>query len=183
MGMSRAEAELLRRARDGQREAIALLLGRNRERILNLAFAILRDREAAEDAAQEIFLRAFAKLPLFRGESEFSTWLYRLALNYCLENKRLQTRRDDLLHGFASQNEALAPSVASCAETRQLLEIALEELGEGQRVALILREWQGLSYEEIAQVLHLPVGTVRSRLHEARRRFQAKWLELGGEEA
>lgn len=177
-----AEAQLLRRARDGEREAISLLLNRHRDRIFRLCFAVLRDRESAEDAAQEVFLRAFVKLPLFRGESEFSTWLYRLALNFCLEKRRTQTRRDELLQTAWRDDHASSENVARQAETRQLLEIALDELGEGLRVALILREWQGLSYEEIAAVLHLPVGTVRSRLHEARRRFQAKWLELGGEQ-
>ena len=177
---SRAETELLRRARQGEHEAIALLLNRHRERIFRLAFQTLRDREWAEDAAQEIFLRAFQKLPCFRGESEFSTWLYRLALNYCLERRRHQTRRDFLMENAPADTTATAP-FAQCVETRQLIEMALDDLGEGLRVVLILREWQGLSYEEIAEILHLPLGTVRSRLHEARRRFQAKWLELGGE--
>jgi RNA polymerase sigma-70 factor (ECF subfamily) len=178
---SRAETDLLRRARLGEREATALLLGRHRDRIFRLSFQVLRDRETAEDATQEVFVRAFQRLPHFRGESEFSTWLHRLTLNYCLERRRVQVRRDDLLESLPPAEEA-TPSMTRQVETSQLLEIALSDLGEGLRVALILREWQGLSYEEIAEILHLPVGTVRSRLHEARRRFQAKWLELGGEE-
>ncbi|RYG62387.1 sigma-70 family RNA polymerase sigma factor, partial [bacterium] len=142
---------------------------------------VLRDREMAEDATQEVFLRVFQRLPLFRGESEFSTWVHRLTLNYCLERRRVQVRRNDLMEGLVPESDS-APCVSKAVETSQLLEIALNDLGDGLRVALILREWQGLSYEEIAEILHLPVGTVRSRLHEARRRFQAKWLELGGEE-
>lgn len=160
---------------------MTLLLGRHRDRVFRLAFQVLRDRETAEDATQEIFLRVFQRLPLFRGESEFSTWLHRLALNYCLERRRVQVRRDVLIEGMSTGEEATC-SVSRQVETSQLLEAALSDLGEGLRVALILREWQGLSYEEIAEILHLPVGTVRSRLHEARRRFQAKWIELGGEE-
>jgi RNA polymerase sigma-70 factor (ECF subfamily) len=179
--VSRAEADLLRRAREGEREATALLLNRHRDKIFRLAFQVLRDRETAEDATQEIFLRVFQRLPHFRGESEFSTWVYWLTLNYCIERRRTQIRRDTLLDGLEEEKSA-EMSVSKRVETRQLLDIALDDLGEGLRVALILREWQGLSYEEIAQILHLPVGTVRSRLHEARRRFQAKWNELGGEE-
>ncbi|RYX85891.1 sigma-70 family RNA polymerase sigma factor [bacterium] len=179
-----AEAQLLERARLGEREAIAVLLGRHRERIVSLAFSILRDRDSAEDAAQEIFVRAFSQLPRFRGESAFSTWLYRVALNFCLERQRVQIRRDSLLENALDEPKGhLDGSFARRVETRELVGEALGDLGKGLRVALLLREWQGLSYEEIADILQLPVGTVRSRLHEARRRFQAKWIELGGEEA
>lgn len=177
---SRAEAVLLQKARAGEREAIQILLSRHRERILNLAFSLLRDRESAEDAAQEIFLRAFQKLPHFRGESEFESWIYRLALNFCLEKRRLQARRDELWALYGEQCEPVE-NFARRLETRQLLEIALDQLSEPLRVALILREWQGLSYEEIALVLRLPIGTVRSRLHQARRQFQSAWNDLEGE--
>ncbi len=180
----RAEAALLQRAREGEREAIQILLCRHRERILNLAFSILRERESAEDAAQEIFLRAFQKLPHFRGESEFGSWLYRLALNFCLEKRRLQARRDELLALYGEQNDEIcghSENLARRVETREMLEIALDKLSEPLRVALLLREWQGLSYDEIAQILHLPIGTVRSRLNQARRQFQQFWLELEGE--
>lgn len=179
-----AEAQLLERARRGEREAIAALLGRHRERIVSLAFSILRDRESAEDAAQEVFVRAFSQLPRFRGESAFSTWLYRVALNFCLERQRVQRHRDALLEAAPDEVAARGDGgLARRVETRELVGEALGELGEGLRVVLLLREWQGLSYEEIADILGMPVGTVRSRLHEARRRFQAKWIELGGEEA
>lgn len=179
-----AEAQLLERARCGEREAIAVLLNRHRERIVSLAFSILRDRESAEDAAQEVFVRAFSQLPRFRGESAFSTWLYRVALNFCLERQRVQRHRDSLLEAALDEVAGIGDGgFARRVETRELVGEALSDLGEGLRVALLLREWQGLSYEEIADILQLPVGTVRSRLHEARRRFQAKWIELGGEEA
>ncbi|PQV65187.1 RNA polymerase sigma-70 factor, ECF subfamily [Abditibacterium utsteinense] len=171
---SDAETLLLRRAREGDREAIGLLFGRSQHKIFALAFQILRDREAAEDAAQEILLRAFHKMPQFRGESEFSTWLYRLALNYCLEQKRGLKRRNALLE---SNFEAPTPTAnhAQRLETRLALEMALDSLPEELRLTLILREWHGLSYDEIALVLRVPVGTVRSRLHQARKRFQTIW--------
>ena len=177
MTRGRAETQLLQRAQSGEREAIQILVGRHRERVLNLAFSLLRDRAEAEDAAQEIFLRAFGKLPGFRGESEFSTWLYRLALNFCLERCRVQARRDELLEAcdlLPTNGENIARRV----EMREQLHCALDGLSEPLRLALILREWQGLSYQEIAEVLRLPVGTVRSRLHQARQKFQQKWLEL-----
>lgn len=179
-----AEAQLLERARRGEREATTILLGRHRERIVALAFSVLRDRESAEDAAQETFLRAFSQLPRFRLESAFATWLYRVALNVCLERRRVEMRHEQLIASAPDDGcNGCAASVERRVEMRNLVGEALGDLGEGLRVALLLREWHGLSYEEIADILHLPVGTVRSRLHEARRRFQAKWLELGGEDA
>ncbi len=175
-----AQAELLARARNGDREAIALLFGRSRERIVALCFQILRDRESAEDAAQEILLRAFDKMPQFRGESEFSTWLYRMALNFCLDRQRKTGRRAQL-YERVSEPETFAPDHAGQIETRLALERALDELDEPSRLALILREWHELSYEEIAAVLRLPLGTVKSRLNSARREFRRVWEAQNGE--
>ena len=176
-----AEAALLRRARDGEREAISILVNRHRTRLTNLAFQITRDRADAEDAAQEVLLRALNKLPSFRGESEFSSWLYRLTLNFCLEKRRLDARRAELLaQHFGAETVETAPPDTQL-ETRELIEKALDQLTEAQRVALLLREWQGFSYEEIAEILQLPVGTVRSRLSKARRQFQAAWEKLQSE--
>ncbi len=170
-----AEAALLRRARDGEREAISILVNRHRTRLTNLAFQILRDRTDAEDAAQEILLRALDKLPTFRGESEFSSWLYRLTLNFCLEKRRLDLRRAEILAAHLGESPTEIASCERQLETRQLIARALDALSEPQRVALLLREWQGFSYQEIAQILQLPIGTVRSRLSKARRQFQVAY--------
>lgn len=170
---NRHDAELLRRARNGERAALEILLGQSRGKILNLAFQILRDPDAAEDAAQETFVRAFQKLPLFRGESEFSTWLYRLALNLCLEKRRTLQRREQSAQN--APDEAKSENFAARIETRIALENALDELPESLRLPLILREWHGLNYEEIAEVLRIPVGTVKSRLNAARRQFRQVW--------
>ena len=176
-----AEAALLRRARDGETEAITVLVNRHRTRLTNLCFQILRDRDGAEDAAQEILLRALDKLPGFRGDAEFSSWLYRLALNFCLERRRLDARRAEILAAHWGDKPETQSAPDTRSETRQLLEIALDELSEAQRVALLLREWQGFSYQEIAEILQMPVGTVRSRLSQARRQFQASWQRLQSE--
>lgn len=167
-----AEAALLRRARDGEREAISVLVNRHRTRLTNLAFQITRDREAAEDAAQEILSRALDKLPSFRGESEFASWLYRLTLNFCLEKRRLDQRRAEITAEHLGEELRQTASPERQLETRELIERALDALSEPQRVALLLREWQGFSYQEIAEILQLPIGTVRSRLSHARRQFQ-----------
>ena len=167
-----AEAALLKRERDGEREAISILVNRHRTRLTNLAFQILRDRADAEDCAQEILLRALDKLPTFRGEFEFSSWLYRLTLNFCLEKRRLDVRRAEILAAHLGEEQTEISSCERQLETRELIERSLDELSEPQRVALLLREWQGFSYEEIAEILQLPIGTVRSRLSKARRQFQ-----------
>lgn len=175
-----AEAELLQRARDGEREAIEVLYGRFRDRMVQLAFGVLRDRESAEDAAQEILLRAFDKMPVLESESEFAAWLYRLALNLCLDRKRALDRRAHLLER-APQTSQHQSGFDAQVETRLALERALDELDEPARLVLILREWHELSYDEIASVLHVPVGTVKSRLNGARREFRRIWEAQNGE--
>ena len=164
------EADLIRRARNGEVAALDELMNTHRARILNLAFQILRDEARAEDAAQEAFVRAFRGLNGFRGESGFATWLYRVALNVCLE-KRRAIRVDETLY-----DEIPIPS--RDADLKFALEWALDQLPEHNRIALVLHEWHGLSYEEIARVCAVPVGTVRSRLHSARARFRQIWLEM-----
>ena len=169
-----ADGGLLARCRAGERAAFDLLLNRYRERVLNLAFQTLRDEHAAEDVAQEVFVRAFSRISQFRGESALFTWLYQITLNEC----RSKTRRvrvhldiddcDDYRSGPANVPE-------SEALQKIALERALDQLSEPLRIALVLRELHGLSYEEIAAVLKIPVGTTRSRLHEARRQFQNIW--------
>lgn len=179
LAQTSAEHDLLRRARRGEREAVSLLLGRHRAPVSRLCFQMLRDDGAAEDAAQEVLLRAFQKMPGFRGESEFSTWVYRIALNHCLEIKRSWARRDGLFDA-----ETVARSTgdfSSRIDTRLALESALDALPETLQVILILRMWHQKSYEEIAAILNLPLGTVKSRLHQARREFRAIWEAQNGE--
>lgn len=168
-----AETQLLQEARAGSRIAQGVLLERYRERVTNLAFSILHSRDDAEDAAQEAFAQAFSSLQSFRGEASFWTWLYRITLNLCLHRKR---RAKENCESFdaqelpASVGDAEAEAIAKLAVSR-----TLDALPEPLRIVLILREMQGLSYEEIARVLAIPEGTVRSRLHQARRRFRELW--------
>lgn len=165
------EAQLVGRARGGEIGALDALMNAHRDRILNLAWQILRDHEAAEDAAQEAFVRAFSGLNSFRGASSFGTWMYRVALNVCLEKRRALKPESE-----PENEESAAPS--SDHDLKMTLDWVLDQLPEPLRLSLILREWHGLSYEEMAVVCTVPLGTVRSRLHEARARFREIWLEL-----
>lgn len=171
--------ELLQRAREGEREAVAVLFNRHRAAIFRLCFQILRERDAAEDAAQEVLLRAFEKMPQFRGESEFSTWLYRIALNYCLELRRSLARRESLFDG---EDETRSTSDFSRrSDTKMALETALDALPETLQIVLVLRQWHEKSYDEIGAILNLPQGTVKSRLHQARREFRRVWEAQNGD--
>ena len=144
----------------------------NQARILRLALGMMRDRAAAEDIAQETFLRAFRFQAGFRGESSVSTWLYRVAMNLCLDAQRkLQAR---VLQPIDDTEESPPDPARSPEESLELsqmakkVELALETVGSKHRAILLLREVEGLSYEEISAVLEIPLGTVMSRLHHAR---------------
>jgi len=175
----RAERELLLRARNGERESVEILFNRQREAIFRLCYQILQERESAEDAAQEVLLRAFEKMPSFRGESEFSTWIYRIALNFCLEKQRALARRTALFDGEVENHDS--PDFARHVDSKLALVQTLDQLPEYLKIALILREWHHKSYEEIALILGIPVGTVKSRINEARKRFKQLWEAQNGD--
>ena len=178
------ELALVARARTGEVGALDELMNRHRARILNLAFQITRDRDLAEDCAQEAFVRAFSKLSGFRAQSSFGTWLYRIALNVALEKSRqtltIRPVEDRIENKEEWVEEARAPPTDF--DGQMALEWALDQLSEPLRVALILREWHGLSYEEMASACAVPVGTIRSRLSAARAEFRRIWTQMEAEE-
>lgn len=173
---SDAERTLISRCRAGELAAFDVLLGRYRERVLNLAFQLLGDTSAAEDVAQEVFVNAFAGIHQFRGDAAFFTWLYRLTLNACHTSRR---RHKNWVRWEEQDDAAInSPSPEVAAIHHLSVQRALSQLSPPLRTVLVLREMHELSYEEIAQILHLPVGTVRSRLHVGRRRFREIWEAL-----
>jgi RNA polymerase sigma-70 factor (ECF subfamily) len=168
------ESRWIVRARIGDEAAFSYLLSRYRARAVRLAAQVLRRPDEAEDAAQEAFIRAFKGIRAFRGDSRFSTWLFHIVLRVCLDRKRLkrwdaEIQWDDTL--------PLA-SPADKAETRLVVRELLDRLSPALRAALVLRELEGLDYEEIALALDIPVGTVRSRLNAARVKFRSMWLKV-----
>lgn len=169
------EAGWVARAQQGDQEAFRRLLERYRGRAVRLAASILRRPEEADDAAQDAFILAFRNIHRFRSQGCFYTWLYRIVLRTCLDRMR---RKDWNLscNSLEACLQTPAPGQAEEAvENRLLVEALLDRLSPPLRAALVLREVEGLEYEEIATVLGIRVGTVRSRLHSARVRFRDMW--------
>ena len=175
--------DLVVRAQCGDREAFNGLVRRYHVRIFNTVYALVGDRDDADDLAQEIFLKAYRSLPSFRGKSQFYTWLYRIGIN-CWKDwlkspkqrtgmwESVETCEDYVLQ--CSDQEAADARVEN-GEFRSLLERALADLPAEQRAAVVLREIDGLDYEEIAQALRCSLGTVKSRLCRARMRLKELW--------
>jgi RNA polymerase sigma-70 factor (ECF subfamily) len=180
------EAALIQRCANGEEAAYTELLEEHQRMVIQLALNLLGDREEATDLSQEVFLRVFRTIHRFRGQSSLRTWIYRIAVNQARNRQRFWRRRHradqvSLDAHVAAHGERLAS--ASPGPYRQLaqkeladrLQGALDRLPFDQRTAIVLREVDGLSYDEIAFSLGIPVGTVKSRLTRAR---QALRLEL-----
>jgi RNA polymerase sigma-70 factor (ECF subfamily) len=174
----RRQARLLRR---GDPCAFAQLVRDHQDRVFELVFRMLGDREEALDLSQEIFVAVHDALPCFRGDSRLSTWIYKVAKNHCLNRLKYLDRRERHRAMEISQVpeavlEASAPSprpdqgIAE-RERRDLVQRAIAELDEEHRLLVVLRDIEGLSYHEVAAVTEQPEGTVKSRLHRARSRL------------
>ena len=173
----REEALWISRARTGDEAAFRWLLGQYRTRVLRLAAHVLRRGDEAEDVAQEAFVRAFQRLPEFRRSGPFSSWLFQITVRLCLDRRRSARWEREVPEACA----LAASAPPAYPDTRLLIEILLDQLTPPMRAALVLREIEGLDYDEIAQTLHIPVGTVRSRLHTARAQFRDLWAAIDEE--
>jgi RNA polymerase sigma-70 factor (ECF subfamily) len=187
------DADAVRRARAGDREAFRVLVERHQGRAYRLALRVLRDEEGARDVVQDAFLKAWGSLDRFEGRSGFYTWLYRIVMNLCLDRRRRrQTRREvEWSEAADAEGAALAPALSDPgaapdealdrSQLRGLVARAIAELPDDARRTIELREIDGLSYQEIAQALGIPKGTVMSRLHYARRRLAAALRAAGAD--
>lgn len=179
--MSEAEVDLalVRRVQQGDKQAYNLLVGKYQQKILRLVSRFIRDSMECEDVTQEAFIKAYRALPNFRGDSAFYTWLYRIAVNTAKNYLVSASRRppaQDLDAQDASNSTAGASFVdlntpESALMNSELITVirkTIAELPETLREAIVYREFDGLSYEEIAEVMDCPIGTVRSRIFRAR---------------
>lgn len=179
MSQDENDQQLVQRVQKGDRSAFDLLVLKYQHRVLKLIGRFVSNPAEAEDVAQDAFLKAYRALPSFRGESAFYTWLYRIAINTAknslVANRRrpvdfdLDLQDPDQFDRHAKLKEVDTPErVLLTEEIRQVVEGAMEQLPEDLRTAIVLRELDGLSYEEIAEAMDCPVGTVRSRIFRAR---------------
>jgi RNA polymerase sigma-70 factor (ECF subfamily) len=160
------DQELVRLFTRGDSAAFEELVRRHEQRIYNLSLRMLGRPEDARDATQETFLAAFRKLPSFRGDSSLSTWLHRVAMNACYDTLRRRKRRaeESLPEDPGAASGDLAESSAEAVDVQR----ALAQVPDEFRAVLVLHDVQDLPYEEIAEVLGVPIGTVKSRLHRGR---------------
>lgn len=171
------DLSLVRRVKKGDYRAFDLLVLKYQSRVMATVFKYVKEKELAEDITQEAFVKSFKSIDSFREESSFYTWIYRIAVNtaknYLISVKR---REETLLSDFSGDDNYVPEKldvdspqdILSASELRDLIFESLTTLGEETRTALSLREFDGLSYEQIAQIVNCPVGTVRSRIFRGR---------------
>lgn len=184
-----SDVMLVERAVAGDQDAFALLVIKYQRRVQRLIGRMVRDVDLVEDIAQETFIRAYRALHQFRGDAQFYTWLYRIAVNtakkFLLDLKRdptvsesaLKLNEDDDETSWATNEpttDETPESVLAAKEVASAVNAALEALPEDLRQALTLREIEGLSYDEISEAMNCPIGTVRSRIFRAREAISAK---------
>jgi len=180
--VSEDDREAVRRVQAGDTEAFEPLVEKYKRKVFRLAYQVLRDQEEALDVAQEAFVKAFRALPAFKGDSAFYTWLFRITMNVALDRKRQRSTRAKSLGAedvppeewerTATSTDPDPEDVATGAERRERIKKGLDSLSEHHRAIIILSDIEGLQYREIAEVLGIPMGTVMSRLHHARKRLR-----------
>lgn len=187
------EAALVRRCLSGQDEAFEELVGRFQQMVYNLAYRFLGGREEAEDLSQEVFLKVFHALKTFRQASSLKTWIYRITTNMALNRlkkmrRRQQHRQVSLDSKISDDLPPLSESISNgspgpdagmrSADIHQRLQQALDELSAEQKAVVVLRDIEGLRYDEIAEALSINIGTVKSRLARGRSNVQDKLRDL-----
>ncbi len=189
MGERSIDQALVERVQQGDKRAFDILVLKYQNKIIQLAYRYVHDREEAMDVAQEAFIKAYRSLGSFRGESAFFTWIYRIAINTAKNhlvasgrrppNSDLDAQEAEQFEGASGLREYDTPEhVLLRDELQETIASAINELPDDLRTAITLRELEGLSYEEIAQAMECPIGTVRSRIFRARDAIDAKLKPL-----
>lgn len=177
--------QLIERVKRGDKSAYDVLVLKYQHKIVGLVSRYIRDQDEVLDVVQEAFIKAYRALPKFRGDSAFYTWLYRIAINtaknYLVSRARRPPTTDiDISDGEFQEHSAVLKDIdtpeenIAMAELRTVVYKAIDDLPEELKVAVTLREFEGLSYDDIAKVMECPVGTVRSRIFRAREAIEKK---------
>ena len=188
MSAAETDQQLVARVKKGDSRAFDLLVLKYQHKILGLVSRYIHDSHEVQDVAQEAFIKAYRALPKFRGDSQFYTWLYRIAVNTAKNHLVSRSRRppgsdvdvEDAEYyeaGTALRDIETPENALFGAELKQVVEQAIADLPDDLKTAVTLREFDGLSYEDIAEVMQCPVGTVRSRIFRAREAIDNKVRE------
>jgi len=181
-----SEEAVIARCQNGDVAAFEELIAVYQKKVINSAYSILGNREDAYDMAQEIFLKIFANISKFNQQSSFSTWLYRVTRNMCLDELRRRKRHDSRVVSITGEKDddsydmqiadtARGPEdIAAQGAVVQQVRLAINELPEDYRTSLILREMEGLDYQQIADILECSIGTVKSRISRGRKMLREK---------
>lgn len=192
MGDREVDQQLVERAQRGDKHAFELLVAKYQRRLGRLISRFVRDTTEAEDVTQEAFIKAYRALSVFRGDSAFYTWLYRIGINTAKNHllalgRRAPTRTrfdaeesEEFAEASLLQESSTPENELMSKQVGEVVNSALQQLPDDLRMALTLREIEGLSYEEIAVVMNCPVGTVRSRIFRAREAVAVKLRPLLG---
>ncbi len=187
MAENKTDQELIAESVSGRTEAFDTLMLRYQDRLFNALVQVLRDREEARDVVQEAFVMAWTKLASFRGDSEFYSWLFRVTYNIAMSRKRKKSLPVTSIDAQPASGSIIPedrrpdnqPShKMETSERQQLVRTALENLPEEYRTVLILKEMENFKYEQIAEIVGVPLGTVRSRIHRARSLLREHLLKL-----
>lgn len=173
------DAELVDQAKQGHMPAFEMLVNRYQQRVANVIAKLVKDRSEIEDIAQEVFIKVYRALPRFRGDSSFYTWVYRIAINTAknylvAKSRRIQNTQVEYeeAESFSVNEEHrnldTPDAVYARGELEQVMSKAINQLPDDLKTAIVLREVDGLSYEDIAEEMDCPIGTVRSRIFRAR---------------
>lgn len=179
--MGEVDSGLVRKAKQGDIQAFEKLINKHQKRVYNIALRMLQNPEDAYDISQEVFIRVFKSMKEFREEASFSTWIYRIAKNACLDELRKRKKRNivsldenmEFEEGTVKrqiEDEAPGPDILyESKELKDIVKLALRHLSNDHRLVIVLRDLQGFSYDEIAKILDCPEGTVKSRINRARK--------------
>lgn len=174
-----SDADCVRKLQRGQTDAFETLIRRHQKTIFNLVYRMLGDYDEAAEISQEVFLSAYRAIGNFRGEANFSTWLYRIALNHATTRRKSLNTRQQRSVPIENTEPASDPHPGPAEsmekkEVRQRVQQALNRLEPDDAAVILLRDLQDVPYEEVARMLEIPIGTVKSRLHRARQALKSE---------